>query len=208
MKNKRSLWVSLISVIAITVITLSATLAAGWSPKLGLDLDGGLAVVYKTAHPVTKAELDTIVTILGERVNAGTSGASVESQGSDQISVSIPGEKNAQQELATLGKTAQLFFRPGLCYAPPLKVAKGQAPSTGPLPACAAASQLPRPTSRSRRTPTARRGTPRTTTFSPTPSSRPTRTRRRRRTSRTPPSCCRAPRPVAARSATSSDRPE
>ncbi len=142
MKNKRSLWVSLISVIAITVITLSATLAAGWSPKLGLDLDGGLAVVYKTAHPVTKAELDTIVTILGERVNAGTSGASVESQGSDQISVSIPGEKNAQQELATLGKTAQLFFRPGLCYAPPLKVAKGQAPSTGPLPACAAASQL------------------------------------------------------------------
>jgi len=142
MKNKRSLWVSLISVIAITVIALSATLAAGWSPKLGLDLDGGLAVVYKTAHPVTPAELDTIVTILGERVNSGTSGASVERQGNDQISVSIPGEKNAQQTLATLGKTAQLFFRPALCYAPAKTIPKGQKPSTGPLPACSAATQL------------------------------------------------------------------
>ncbi len=142
MKNKRSLWVSLISVIAIVVIAFSATLAAGWSPKLGLDLDGGLAVVYKTAHPVTKAELDTIVTILGERVNAGTSGASVESQGSDQVSVSIPGEKDAQKTLATLGKTAQLFFRPALCYAPAKTIPKGQKESTGPLPACSGATQL------------------------------------------------------------------
>ena len=66
-------------------------------------------------------------------MNAGASGASVESQGSDQISVSIPGEKNTQQELATLGKTAQLFFQPGFCYAPPLKVAKGQARRPGPF---------------------------------------------------------------------------
>ena len=35
MKNKRSLWVSLISVIAISTIALVAVLAAGWSPKLG-----------------------------------------------------------------------------------------------------------------------------------------------------------------------------
>ena len=142
MKNKRSLWVSLISVVAIVVIALGATLAAGWSPKLGLDLDGGLAVVYKTAHPVTPAELDTIVTILGERVNSGTSGATVESQGNNQVSVSIPGEKNAQQTLATLGQTAQLFFRPAECYALPFKVAKGETPKTVPLPTCAAGTQL------------------------------------------------------------------
>ena len=41
MKNKRSLWVSLLSVVAIAVIALTAILASGWSPKLGLDLDGG-----------------------------------------------------------------------------------------------------------------------------------------------------------------------
>jgi preprotein translocase subunit SecD len=142
MKNKRSLWVSLLSVVAIAAIALGATLAAGWSPKLGLDLDGGLSVVYKTHRPVSKAQLDTIVTILDNRVNAGTSGATVDSQGGNQISVSIPGEKNTQQVLATLGNTAQLFFRPALCYAPAFTVAKGKTASTGPLPTCAAATAL------------------------------------------------------------------
>ncbi|MGA3147046.1 MAG: hypothetical protein ABSF33_06175, partial [Acidimicrobiales bacterium] len=143
MKNKRSLWVSLLTVIAIAVIALTATLASGWSPKLGLDLDGGLSVVYQTHTPVNQAQLDTIVTILNNRVDAGgASGATVASQGKNQISVQIPGEKNTQQILANLGNTAQLFFRAALCYAPPLTVAKGKAPSTGPLPTCTAATQL------------------------------------------------------------------
>ncbi len=142
MKNKRSLWISLLSVVAIAVIALSATLAAGWSPKLGLDLDGGLAVVYQTHTPVNQAQLSTIVTILNDRVNAGTSGATVDSQGKNQISVSIPGEKNTQKVLATLGNTAQLFFRPALCYAPAFTVAKGKSPSAGPLPTCATSTAL------------------------------------------------------------------
>ncbi|MGO8871499.1 MAG: protein translocase subunit SecD [Acidimicrobiales bacterium] len=142
MKNKRSLWISLLSVVAVAVVALGATLAAGWSPKLGLDLDGGLSVVYQTHRTVDQAELDTIVTILGDRVNAGTSGAKVASQGANQITVSIPGERNTQQILATLGNTAQLLFRPGLCYAPALTLSKGEKPSTGTLPACSASTQL------------------------------------------------------------------
>jgi preprotein translocase subunit SecD len=143
MKKKRSLWISLFSVIAVAVIALSATLAAGWSPKLGLDLDGGLAVTYQTHRPVDAAQLATIVTILNDRVNAGATGATVASQGKNEISVSIPGEKNSQQVLATLGNTAQLYFRPAECYAPALTVAKGKKPSTGPLPTtCATDAQL------------------------------------------------------------------
>ncbi len=143
MKEKRKLWVSLLAVVGIAVVALVGTVAAGWSPKLGLDLDGGLSVVYQTHTPVSSAQLDTIVTILNDRVNAGTTGATVQSQGKNQIAVSIPGAKNAQQILATLGSTAQLFFRPALCGAPPLQVAKGQTPSAGPLPLpCASASQL------------------------------------------------------------------
>src|SRR5581483_8824629 len=125
MKKKRSLWISLLSVVAIAVIALSAVVAAGWSPKLGLDLDGGLSVVYQTHRPVSQDQLNTIVTILNNRVDAGTSGATVDSQGKNQISVSIPGEKSAQKVLATLGNTAQLLFRPALCYAPAFSVAKG-----------------------------------------------------------------------------------
>ena len=142
MKNKRSLWVSLLSVVAIAVIALTATLASGWSPKLGLDLDGGLSVVYQTHTSVNQAQLDTIVTILNDRVSAGASGATVASQGKNQISVQIPGEKNTQQILKTLGNTAQLLFRPALCYAPAFTVAKGKPPSTGPLPTCSSTTQL------------------------------------------------------------------
>jgi preprotein translocase subunit SecD len=142
MKDKRSLWISLLSVVAVAVIGLTATLSAGWAPKLGLDLAGGLSVTYQTHTPVTTAELDTIITILNERVGTGSSGATVSSQGTTTcadgkhkcalIEASVPGQKNTQQILDRLGKTAQLFFRPALCYAPALVSAKGQTPLTVP----------------------------------------------------------------------------
>ena len=140
-KQDRPLWISLLAVIAIAVICLGAALAAGWSPKLGLDLDGGLSVVYTTHTKVNSSQLGTVVSILNDRVNAGTTGATVEtqgknSQGKDEIQVSVPGEKNSQQLLKVLGETGQLFFRPALCYADSYAVKKGQAPSKGTLPTC------------------------------------------------------------------------
>jgi preprotein translocase subunit SecD len=141
-KQDRPLWISLFVVVGVALIGLVATVAAGWAPKLGLDLDGGLSVVYQTHTPVSSTELDTIVTILSERASAGTTGATVTSQGKNQVAVSIPGEKNAQQTLATLGNTAQLFFRPAECNAPPLSLKKGEKPTTGALPQCAPSSAL------------------------------------------------------------------
>jgi preprotein translocase subunit SecD len=151
MKDKRSLWISLLTVVFVTLIMLVATLAAGWSPKLGLDLAGGLSVVYETHTPVSSTELDTITTILNERVG-GSSGSTVSSQGSATcpdkvhkcalIGASVPGQKNTQQILDRLGQTAQLFFRPALCYAPDYNVPKGQVSNTGALPTCASSSEL------------------------------------------------------------------
>jgi preprotein translocase subunit SecD len=130
-------------VVIISVIALAGTIAAGWSPKLGLDLDGGLQVVYKTAHQISTDQLNTTVNILNNRVDAlGASGATVASQSNNEIAVSIPGAKNVNQILATLGNTAQLFFRPVLCNALPYTVAKGKTPSTGALPQCSPSSAL------------------------------------------------------------------
>ncbi len=145
-KKKRSLWISLLAVVIFTVATFAATFAAGWAPKLGLDLNGGLSVVYQTATPVSASELQDIVNILSNRVSGdGTSGATVVSQhtnGQDQISVSIPGETHTQAVLATLGNTAQLLLRPALCYAPYKKTAKHQRAATGTLPTCNPSTQL------------------------------------------------------------------
>jgi len=83
--------------------------------SLGLDLQGGLEVVYqaKTADgkPPSSAELDQTIAILDRRVNGlGTTESAIQKQGIDQISVALPGIKDAQQALDTIGKTAQLEF--------------------------------------------------------------------------------------------------
>jgi preprotein translocase subunit SecD len=143
-QGRRRLWASLLLSILVCLGALGATLLAGWSPKLGLDLAGGVSVVYHPQGNPSKAQLDETVSILTARVDSlGVSGAVVNTQGSD-IVVSVPGVKNARQVLASIGQTAQLFFRPLLCYAPPVAAAKGQTtkPAGTPLPACGPTYQL------------------------------------------------------------------
>ena len=73
---KRSLVVSLVVTVAITIIVFAATLGSGWAPKLGLDLAGGSEVVYKPAHAISSAEMDTTVNVIRNRIDgAGVSGA-------------------------------------------------------------------------------------------------------------------------------------
>ncbi len=143
-KSNRSLWVSLIAVLVITVGAFSATMAAKWSPKLGLDLAGGLSVVYRPQGNPSQADLKQTVVILTNRVDAlGVSGAQVQTQGTD-IVVTVPGVKNARSVLATVGQTAQLLFRPALCYAPPFVGSKSKkaAPAGTTLPQCGSAYAL------------------------------------------------------------------
>jgi preprotein translocase subunit SecD len=83
--------------------------------RLGLDLQGGLEIVYsaKTADgkPPSTAELDQTIGILDRRVNGlGVTESAIQKQGTDQISVALPGVKDAQQALDLIGKTAQLEF--------------------------------------------------------------------------------------------------
>jgi preprotein translocase subunit SecD len=135
---ERSLWASLVATIVVAVVALGATLAAGWAPKLGLDLAGGLSVVYRPAHRVPGNEMDEAITIMRNRANAlGVSGATVANQGGN-IVVQMPGVKNPNQVISTLGSTAQLLFRPVLCtappYAPPTSKHGQPSPAPGPLP--------------------------------------------------------------------------
>jgi len=104
-------------------------------PKLGLDLAGGLSVVYKPATHATTADMQEVLTILTNRVDGlGVSGATVNLQGKDVV-VSVPGVKNARSVLATVGQTAQLLFRPVLCET---TVATKKATHVATIPACAA----------------------------------------------------------------------
>ncbi len=127
--------VSLILTIAIAFGSLVATLSLGWGPKLGLDLAGGLSVVYTPATHASNADMQEVVTILNNRVNGlGVSGAAVNLQGKNVV-VSVPGVTDARRVLKLVGETAQLLFRPVLCQvAEPTKKAKTY---PGSVPACA-----------------------------------------------------------------------
>jgi preprotein translocase subunit SecD len=111
----------LVSVIASSVICfgmLALALGFGWSPKLGLDLEGGLSAVFKPDKPVSTATLQDVANIMTLRVNGlGVSSPNISTQG-DTVVVELPGVKDQQSILKLLGTTAQLYFRPVLCLAP------------------------------------------------------------------------------------------
>ena len=148
-RHRRNLLVSVIVVVAISLGSFAAVFAAKWSPRLGLDLAGGVAVVYTAqGKNVTQADLNETVDILNLRVNGlGVSGAQVQTTGKDQISVSIPGVTDAQQVLNQIGQTARMYFRPVECYAYPEAVPKHsktkvQPRGIGTVPTCTSTSQI------------------------------------------------------------------
>lgn len=115
---RRGLLASVVLTCLVCFGVLGGVVAAGWSPHLGLDLDGGLSVTYAPAHKVAPGELNTVVNIITNRVNAlGVSQPNIDVQGGDVV-VQLPGIKDPQRALSIIGETAQLYFRPVLCYAP------------------------------------------------------------------------------------------
>ena len=108
-------WVILLMMAVLVGVSVYWIIPPGVKTRLGLDLQGGLQVVYtaRTADgsAPTQAQLDQTVGILDRRVNGlGVTESQIQKQGSDQISVALPGIKNAEQALAVIGKTAQLQF--------------------------------------------------------------------------------------------------
>jgi preprotein translocase subunit SecD len=85
---------------------------------LGLDLSSGTQVVLKAATPggavPPASEMQASVGVLENRVNGtGNSGAQVQTQGNDQITVTVPG-KAATSVVNLIDTTAKLAFRPVL----------------------------------------------------------------------------------------------
>ncbi len=85
--------------------------------KLGLDLQGGLRVVYQAlpagGKSPSSADLNTIKDIVERRVNAtGVSEPVVQTQGTDRIVVEIPGVSDPDSIRKLVGSTGRLDFVP------------------------------------------------------------------------------------------------
>lgn len=91
---------------------------ASWSPKLALDLEGGTQIVLspklESGESVSAEQLSQAVSIIRQRVDAsGVSEAEINTQGTNNIVVSIPGEPD-EATLQRIQSSAKLEFRPVL----------------------------------------------------------------------------------------------
>jgi preprotein translocase subunit SecD len=139
--------------IALVALTGGIFLSGNTTPRLGIDLAGGVSITL-TAKPdqgkaVSKANMDTAVNIINNRVNGlGVSEAEVQTQGSNNIVVDIPKGTNADQAEQQVGTTAQLYFRQVLTEADgtPTKATPTPSPS-------ASSSASPKPSGSATSTP-------------------------------------------------------
>jgi len=86
------------------------------STSLGLDLKGGVQLVYQAQgtpeHPkVTTAELNNAVSIMEQRVDSlGVAQPQIETSGNNEISVALPNVHNVKNAENEVGTTAKLYF--------------------------------------------------------------------------------------------------
>lgn len=111
---RRSGLPTLITFVVVVVGLVAAVLAAGWSPLLGLDLQGGVAVVLKPTSVADEEQINQAVAVIRNRVDAiGVAEPDITIQGGNVV-VQLPGVKDRERALELVGSTAELRFRPVL----------------------------------------------------------------------------------------------
>src|SRR6188472_304728 len=130
---------------AVVALMAAAAVAVATKPtKLGLDLQGGVQLIYQ-AKPtpqqptVTADAMQRSLDLMRQRVDAfGVSESSLQQSGSDQLEVDLPGVSNAQRAAQQVGSTAQLFFYDweanvldARCRTNPDQINGGQQPVAG-----------------------------------------------------------------------------
>jgi SecD/SecF fusion protein len=98
------------------LVIVSALIIANRETKLGLDLQGGLELVYQgqptgTATSVSGGDIEDSISIIEKRTNQlGVSESEVARLGNENITVSLPGITDANRAAEQVGSTAQLYF--------------------------------------------------------------------------------------------------
>src|SRR4051812_19011303 len=152
-ERRRSLFVLLL---VLGLLAASLLVVTTKKTTLGLDLQGGVQLVYKgepTAQQptVTQEALQRSLDIMRERVDAfGVAEPELLLSGGNQIEVNLPGVDNAERAAQQVGSTAQLFFYDWeanildeTCKADPDENASQKSPITGFYKAVKQASKCP-----------------------------------------------------------------
>jgi preprotein translocase subunit SecD len=158
-------------VVFLTIVfgLLATVIALGYSPKLGLDLQGGASVVLRPVDDGAPSDaIDQSVEIIRQRVDGlGVAEPEITRQG-DTIVVDLPGIEDQAQAVQIVGQTAVLRFRPVL--SGPITPDQLEAASTTTLPATTVPGATTTPTTGSATTtPTTAPATTTATSAAPSP---------------------------------------
>jgi preprotein translocase subunit SecD len=83
-----------------------------WTPKLGLDLEGGISITMQAVGETTSESMEKAADIIRNRINAlGLTEPTVAAEGDNRVLVQIPNEKDIDRAKRIVGSTAQLQFR-------------------------------------------------------------------------------------------------
>lgn len=122
--KRNSMWASLIAILAVTAVAAVA-LALGASPRLGLDLQGGISATYTPVfdegeEPDNLDEvLEQTIQVIRERVDSLGVAEPEIAQVGGEINVQLPGIADADRANAVIGRTARLAFHPVVSILPP-----------------------------------------------------------------------------------------
>src|SRR5690348_14496324 len=100
----------------IGLVAVSGLVIAAKETKLGLDLQGGLELVYQgqatgTTNEVSGEDIEDSISIIEQRINKpGVSEPEVARLGNEEITVSLPGITDANRAAEQVGSTAQLYY--------------------------------------------------------------------------------------------------
>lgn len=112
--------VGLIVVLAIAWGGLAASVAAGLTPRLGLDLQGGTSVVLTAPEGTDPGLLEVSVDIMTQRIEGigQVQEPDIAISGDDTVVVQLPGVEDEQRAIEAVGQTGQLSFRPVMASFP------------------------------------------------------------------------------------------
>ncbi len=105
--------IALLAVFGISAITgFDGNSGAAKDIKLGLDLKGGVSITYQAAEGSNPSATDMSDTVykLQQRVQNYSTEAQVYQEGTDRISIEIPGMSDDKQVLQELGRPGSLYF--------------------------------------------------------------------------------------------------
>ena len=116
--NKKRLLITLISFTGLAAILLGLNIGFKKTPVLGLDLQGGISVIYSTAEPATPDDLVVVRDLMrGQLEDFGIAEPDVRVEGLNLI-VDLPGVGDQKQAFEALKVSGIVTLRPELqCQA-------------------------------------------------------------------------------------------